>query len=241
MTSLQRHTEQVPTDDGDRFDAELFLPDAGRGPGILLLQEIFGVGEFLVHKAEALAGAGYVVLCPDVFWRVERNVALPHDEESLGVAFGLVERYAALDPELNAADLRAALAHLRGLPEVEGPVAAMGYCLGGRLAYELAVAADPDVLVSYYGSGVADRLDVAGEVRCPALFHFGGQDPYIPMEQVEAIRAAFADRADVELVVEAAAGHAFENLFAPSFADPEAAARSWATTLDFLSRRLGRR
>ena len=56
----------------------------------------------------------------------------------------------------------------------------MGYCLGGRLAYELASAGEPDACVSYYGSGIASLLDLADDITCPILFHFGGNDPFIP-------------------------------------------------------------
>ena len=70
------------------------------------------------------------------------------------------------------------------------------------------------------------------------LFHFGGSDPFIPNEQAGAIAAAFADRSDVEVVVQPDAGHAFENLLAPAFGDADASARSWPATVDFLERTL---
>lgn len=229
--------EQVVTSEGDTFDVTVVAPDGG-GPGVLLLQEIFGVGEFLLDRAEALAAAGYVVSCPDVFWRIERNVALPHDEASLERAFGLAGRFSQQDPAQTVGDLLAALDHLRSLAEVRGGVAVMGYCLGGSLAYEAAVAGDPDCCVSYYGSGVPGRLEAAPDLRCPAIFHFGTDDPYIAFADVERVRDAFAEREDVEVHIHEGAGHAFENSFAPSFHDPAATAASWPLTLDFLRRHL---
>jgi len=234
-------TEQVAAPDGSgEFDVTIVAPSGGTGPGVLLLQEIFGVGEFVLAKAEALALEGYVVSCPDVFWRLERGFAVPHDETGLGAAFDRVTRWSELvDDETKAADLGAALAHLRSLPEVAGQkAAAMGYCLGGRLAYENDVAGDPDAIVSYYGSGIADRLGDADRVTCPALFHFGSADAFIPNDQVDAIVAAFDGRDDVTIVVQDGAGHAFENLYAPAFANEAAAARSWPVTLEFLDRTL---
>lgn len=239
MTSTR--TEQVAAPDGSGgFDVTIVTPDGGSGPGILLLQEIFGVGEFVLAKAEALAVEGYVVSCPDVFWRLERGFVAPHDETGLGAAFDRMTRWGELvDDETKAADLLAGLAHLRGLPEVAGHgVAAMGYCLGGRLAYEVAVAGDPDAIVSYYGSGIADRLADAGRLTCPALFHFGSEDAFIPNDQVDAIRAAFVGRDEVSVVVAEDAGHAFENLYAPAFGNEAAAAQSWPVTLAFLRRTL---
>ena len=236
--AITTRSESVAAAGGQTFDAHLTVPDGGRGPGVLLLQEIFGVNDFLIAKAADLAAAGYAVLCPDVFWRVERNVSLPHDEAALGQAFSYMERWSQRDPSETVGDLVAALAHLRGLDEVDGKVAVMGYCLGGRLAYEAAVAGDPDACVSYYGSGIADRLDEAGKITCPVIFHFGGSDPYIPNDQVDRIRAAFAGRDDVEVHVQDDAGHAFENSLAPMFHHAGAAARSWPLTLAFLERTL---
>jgi carboxymethylenebutenolidase len=239
MAAVPR-TESVTVGDGT-FDLHVVTPDGGGRslPGILLLQEIFGVNDFLLGKAADLADLGYVVGCPDVFWRVERNVSLPHDEESLGRAFGYMERFGAIDMAVTTADLLAALDAVRRLPEVGDAVGVMGYCLGGRLAYEVAVGGDPTTCVSYYGSGVADRLDDAGRVTCPVLFHFGGNDPFIPNEQADAVAAAFAGRDDAEVLVQPEAGHAFENLLAPAFGDPAAAARSWPVTVAFLQRTLG--
>jgi carboxymethylenebutenolidase len=125
------------------------------------------------------------------------------------------------------------------LPEVGGrKVAAMGYCLGGHLAFALGCHAAPDAVVSYYGSGIADRLGEAGGLSCPIIFHFGDSDPFIPNDQVDAINAALGDRDTVELHVHAGAGHAFENFLAAQFSSPEAAARSWPLTVDFLARTL---
>ncbi len=231
-------TETVTVTDGS-FAGHLSLPDAGSGPGVLLLQEIFGVNDFLRQKAEDLAALGYVVLAPDVFWRIEPGIELPHDDAGLQRGFEVVGRYnAEIELSTKAADLVAALDHLGALPEVSGGVAVMGYCLGGFLAYLTAAEGEPAACVSYYGSGIADALGLADSIGCPVLFHFGGRDPYIPSEQIEAVTAAFAGRPDVTVRLEPEAGHAFENLLAPQFAMPEPAARSWAATVDWLGEHL---
>lgn len=238
MTAIER-TERVTAPDGGTFDARTFL--AGQpGPGILLLQEIYGVGDFLREKAGRLAELGYTVMCPDVFWRVEPNVSLAHDDAGLAQGFEYMGRFAEIPAEVTRGDLVAALGHLKTLPEVTGKVASMGYCLGGRLAFEVAAEGDPDTCVSYYGSGIAGELDLAAKITCPVLFHFGGSDQYIPRDEIDKVAAAFAGRSDVEVVVQEQAGHAFENLYAPQFANPEAAAASWPVTLDFLERTLRR-
>lgn len=240
MGQVTTRSETIEADDGGSFGGHLTLPEAGRGPGILLLQEIFGVNDFLAAKAAELSGDGYVVLAPDVFWRIEPGVSLAHDDACLEAGLGLSARYGAeVDLGTKSADLLAALAHLKALPEVAGEkVAVMGYCLGGFLSYLTAADGEVDACVSYYGSGIADLLDKADAVTCPVLFHFGGKDPYIPTEQVEAIASAFKGRDDVTVRIEPDAGHAFENLLAPRFAVPEAAARSFAATRAWLSEHL---
>ena len=232
----ERH-DSVTTADGDAFTVTVVLPDQP-GPGVLLLQEIFGVNDFLLAKARDLAALGYVVACPDVFWRVQPHVSLPHDDASLQEAFGLVTAYGGLPDDVRVTDLGAALAHLRSLHELDGKVAAMGYCLGGMLAYRVASHFDPDACVSYYGSGIADLLAAGEQPSCPTIFHFGDSDPFIPNDQVDAIRSGLADRDDVEIHVQSGAGHAFENFLAEQFSHPEAASRSWPLTTAFLERHL---
>ena len=233
-------SETITAPDGQTYDAWAFFPESGSGPGVLLLQEIFGVGSFLRSKAADLADLGYVVLCPDVFWRSERHVAHPHDEAGLNAAFASMTKWSQeVDEATTGGDLVAALAHLRGLPEVGGrKVAAMGYCLGGRLSYEVAVAGDPDAAVCYYGSGIGGRLELRDQITCPILFHYGGDDPFIPGDESEAVAKAFADRADADVHIHDGAGHAFENFEAPQFHSESAAAAAWPLTTAFLARTL---
>lgn len=221
----------------DHMDVSAYL--AGEGsPGVLLLPEIFGVGEFVLAQAERLHQLGYTVFCPDVFWRLERNVALPHDDAGLAAGFDYMERYAALDVDTRTSDLVAALAALRAHVATGDRVGVMGYCLGGTLAYEVAVASQPDCCVAYYGAGIASALDRVSDVQCPVLLHFGGADPFIPADDVAAIQSAFAAHDDVEVHIQDGAGHAFENSYAPSFSNPKAAAHSWPITVEFLGRHL---
>jgi carboxymethylenebutenolidase len=226
-------TDSVTVDDGG-FDLTVWLPERGHGPGLLLIQEIFGVGSYIRAVGEDLAGLGYVVGAPDVFWRLQPGWQADHDEDGLKRSVGMMSQF---DAEAGVADLTAALDHLADLPEVTGGVGALGFCLGGSLAYALAARAKPSVLVSFYGSQVPGSLDLMEAIGCPAQFHFGGSDPYIPREQVAAVERAVADRPDMEIHVQEDAGHAFHNREAPMFYQPEPAARAWRLTEDFLARR----
>ena len=227
--------EPVSTSDGD-LDAHVVLPDAGSGPGIVVLQEIFGVGDYIKDAADRLAGLGYVALAPDLYWRIEPRLALGHDEAGLGRAFEVSQQ---LDHELAVRDSIDALGALRRLPEVTGGQAGvLGFCLGGTLAFGVAVQGDPDAAVCYYGSGIAGMLDQADRITCPVLFHFGGADQYIPREHVDAVDEFVAARSHMECVIQEDAGHAFDNHFSAMFSQPEPAARAWEVTREFLARTL---
>jgi carboxymethylenebutenolidase len=114
----------------------------------------------------------------------------------------------------------------------------LGFCLGGTLAWQVAALGDPDVAVCYYGSGIPDALDLAPAIDCPVLLHFGGADPYVAREQVDAVAALAATRDAFECHVHEDAGHAFDNSFSPQFSNPPAAAAAWELTVEFLGRTL---
>ncbi|UNX55569.1 dienelactone hydrolase family protein [Georgenia sp. TF02-10] len=222
---------EVPTADGP-MPAQLWRPPSGRGPGLVLVQEIFGVSAYMQARAADLAGLGYLVLLPDLYWRLGETV----DEsrpDVLEQGLGLMAR---LDFGAAVADTAAALAALRARPEVDGGAGLVGFCLGGGIAFAAAASAAPDVLVSYYGSALPDLLDLAPAVTAPSLHHFGTADDYLPMEQVERIRQA-VERPGVEVHLHPGAGHAFDNP-SPAFHHAEASAAAWAQTVEFLRREL---
>jgi carboxymethylenebutenolidase len=223
---------QVP---GGAFDLSVWLPAAGSGPGLLLIQEIFGVSDYIRAVADDLAGLGYVVGAPDLFWRLQPGYQADHNEEGVKRSLEIGSRF---DVEQGVADAAAALAHLATLPEVDGGIGAIGFCLGGTIAYFLAARAEPDVVVSFYGSGVPDNTEALDRISIPVQFHFGGSDPYIPRDQVARVEEAAAGRPNVETHVEEDAGHAFHNRKAPMFHAPEPAARAWQRTEEFLRRHL---
>jgi carboxymethylenebutenolidase len=142
-----------------------------------------------------------------------------------------------LDFPAAIADCAAALDAVAGLGEVSGTPGVIGFCLGGTLAWAVAMAGDPAVCVSYYGSGVPSMLDGIDAVSCPTLFHFGNADAYIPNEGVEAVNAAIDGRAGFVLNVENA-GHAFDNHESAMFWNESAAQAAWAKTMAFLGEHL---
>jgi carboxymethylenebutenolidase len=216
-------------------DLPLWLPPAGRGPGLVLIQEIFGLDDYLRSVAADLAAAGYVVAIPELFWRTSPGWSSTHDEA--GVAASM-EVASSFDPALGLSDVLATIEHLRSLPEVTGGVGVFGFCLGGSLAFAAAAAGDPEVAISFYGSTVPGQLAELPMITCPIQFHFGGQDPFIPRSDVASVEAAVASQPGAEIHVQEEAGHAFHNHVAPMFHHPEAAARAWDLTMGFLRRTL---
>ena len=183
---MHERVESVSTPDGS-FDLTVWVPEAGRGPGLLLIEEIFGISGYIRAVAADLAGLGYVVGAPDLFWRLQPGWAAEHTGEGVSESLALASRF---DAATGVADTVAALAALRGLPEVTGGTGIIGFCFGGTFAYLAAAHAQPDAVVSFYGSGVPDRTDLLESISCPLQLHFGGSDSYIPREQVRRVEEA---------------------------------------------------
>jgi len=227
--------EHIRGDDGHEFSGYLTLPESGSGSGMVVIQEIFGVTDYIKGVCERLSHLGYVALAPDLYSRIDgESVIDERSENALPRAFGSMQK---LDMSQAARDSASAVEHLRTVVEVSGGRAGiMGFCLGGGMAYLVAVAAAPDVAVCYYGSAIPGNLDKAADVHCPVLFQFGDADEYITAEQRAAVEKAFAGRSHTEFHLHHGPNHAFDNHNAAMFHHPEAAAAAWEQTVAFLER-----
>ena len=213
----------------------------GPFPGLVLLQEIFGVNVHIRDVAMRLAAEGFVVVAPELFHRTAPGLELGYDGPDL--ATGKAHK-AAVTAEGFAADLDACLRWLDAEPRVApGPRACVGFCFGGLLAFR--AAADPRIgaTASFYGSGLptggpgdaGPALDLAPRIRGRLACFFGGQDPSIPPEHVSAVRAALqAARVDHQLFVYKHAGHGFFCDRRAAY-DPPAAADAWKKLLELIT------
>ena len=236
MSPCTTRWTSLPAEDGS-LDAFVALPPAGRGPGLLLLQEIFGVNAHIRAVAEQYAQSGFVVIAPDLFRRQATRVELGYVGEDRERALTLMR---GLSREQAVADMAVALAALRAMPECTGRIGALGYCMGGQLAFAAAALCGVDAAVCYYGGGIAAQPDLAAlaaRITVPVQFHHAGHDPSIPPDAVAAVRTAMATApaaAQTEFHDYPDAQHGF-NCWARAAHDPASAVLAQGRSLVFLA------
>lgn len=231
----------IPTFDGP-MNAYLARPDgAGPLPGVVVVQEAFGVNDHIRDVCRRFAGAGYVALAPEIFHRQGAGIELPYTNFTPAG-----EQLARLTNDGLEVDLAAAFDHLRGEAEVDTwRVGLVGFCVGGFAAFLGACRLDPAATVSFYGGGIVRAragmklepvLEEADAIDTPILCLFGSEDSGIPPADVEAIRARLEQRAIGSAVhVYEGAKHAFFCDQRPAY-HPEAAADAWRRTLEWFER-----
>jgi carboxymethylenebutenolidase len=230
-------TEKVEIETaGGPLPAYLARP-AGEGtlPAVLVIQEAFGLNEHIEDVARRIAAAGYVALAPDMYHRGGAGRTASYAD--LGAAIGLMNELK--DDEI-VADLDAAVAWLRARDDVRGDrIGITGFCMGGRISYLMACAR-PDAITAaapFYGGGIP--IERTATLRCPVLALFGGDDAFIPPEQVSLLRAAVREHdKTVEIVVYPGAPHGFFCNERDSYR-ADAAADAWRRLTEFLRTHLG--
>jgi carboxymethylenebutenolidase len=226
---------QLLATDGHSFCAHVAFPDpVAPAPCVVLLHEIFGINSYMLAMAREFAAAGFVALIPDLFARQERDVNLAYEGPDFDHAIKLRDN---LDFALALTDISAAVQWGRTTDRGNGAIAAVGYCLGGGLAFITAATADVDCAVSYYGVGIQDRIELSEEISVPLLLHFAQNDHYCPASARKAITESLADKSNVETYLYEGVGHAFATYGRHTF-DEESTKQAWHKTIDFLHRRL---
>jgi carboxymethylenebutenolidase len=216
------------------FDAYLAEPAATPRAAVVVIQEIFGVNKGIRRKCDGLARAGYLALAPDLFWRLEPGVQLDPDiEPELQRAFGLMNRF---DQDQGVADIEATIRAARARVD-GGKVGAVGYCLGGRLAYMTAARADVDATVGYYGVGLDGLLGEKHGIAKPLLLHIAGEDHLVPKDAQAAIHAGLDDHPRVTIHDYPGEDHGFAAEMGQRRSE-QAAELADRRTLDFLARHL---
>jgi carboxymethylenebutenolidase len=234
-TVLNRIATQWINLGGDgRFQGLLALPPAGKGPGLVVFQEIFGVNSHIQGVAQQYALDGFVVLAPDLFWRSQPKVQLGYEGDDRARGIEMMRKLTPADVE---SDVKATVSALRGRPETAGRKAgAIGYCFGGRLAFFAAALTDIDASVAYYGGGIHDQLDRVGSIKCPMQFHYAEHDDNIPLTAVDKVRGATQGHR-AEVFIYEGAHHGF-NCWDRASYNPRSAAIAHGRSLAFLGEQL---
>lgn len=227
-----REKVTLKVNDGSSMDAFIARPDdSSTHPGIIVLQEAFGVNSHIRNMAERFAEQGYIAIAPELYHRTA-----PGFEGSYTDFPSLRPHMQAVTPKGAEADVRAAFNWLRGQKTVQvDNICSVGYCMGGRISFLANSILPLRAAASYYGGGIAPSLlDRAAKLQAQMLFFWGGRDKHIPAEQrnavIDAVRSAGKSYANVEF---SDADHGFNCDERASY-QPRAARQAWALLLEFL-------
>jgi carboxymethylenebutenolidase len=191
--------------DGD-FMGYLSTP-AGGGPGVIVIQEIFGVNGWLRDVCDMLADHGFMALAPDLFWRIQPGVQLdPTIEAEFNEGLGL---YGKFDVDKGVEDIQASINDLRKREGCRGKVGTTGFCLGGLLSFLSATRTDSEANAGYYGVGIDELLGEAGNIKTPTILHIAEKDSFVPTEASDKVRAGLKDNQMVTIYSYAGCDHGF--------------------------------
>lgn len=200
-------TDITLTSPDGKFGAYLAQPASNKGPGIVVIQEIFGVNQVVRSICDGLATQGYFALAPDLFWRIEPNIQITDKSEAeWKKAFELYQKF---NVDTGVKDIQLALTHLRGVPGAGPKIGAVGYCLGGLLAYLTAARTNVDAAVGYYGVSIEQYLNEKDKIKKPLLLHIAEKDQFVPAGAQQQIIDAFAGHALVTTHRYSGVDHAF--------------------------------
>ena len=230
---MPSRSEQISAGNQQRFSAYVSVPDAPNGHAVIVLHEIFGITAPVREVADRYASEGYLAIAPDLFWRIEPGLSLSHSKEDMQRAFAVLAQF---DEDLGIADIGCAIDHAKAQPGIDGGVAVVGMCLGGKLAYLASSRLPVDASVAFYGVGIEKNLEDAGQVAAPLLMFFGGLDKYAPPPVRQQIKAATAGNSKVKIRVYESANHGFYTR-----GEPEVIRSAHAEATAFLRRHLPRR
>ncbi len=198
---------RIPSREGETFTAYFTAPPGKVSPGIVVIQEIFGVNPVMRAVAEHYAALGFAVAVPDLFWRQEPGIEITdQSDEEWARAF---ELYKGFDETKGFEDVAMTLRWLRHQDECTGTSATLGFCLGGKLSYLAACGLDVEAAVGYYGVGIETALDRARMIRGRLLLHVATEDEYCPPAAQQQIHDALDNHPKITIEQYPGCNHAF--------------------------------
>ncbi len=224
----------IKTLDGD-FSAYIARPAADSAPVVVVIQEIFGVNKVMRDIADDYAAKGYIAVCPDLFWRIEPGIDITDQSEAEWKrAF---ELFNAFNVDTGIEDIAATIDQVRGLPGSNGKVGAVGYCLGGLLAFLTGTRTDADAVVGYYGVGIEKHVGEAEKLVNPVMLHIAGEDGFMPKEAQALVHQALDNHPLITLHDYPGRDHAFARHGGEHYNGPDAEAAN-ARTFAFFDKAL---
>jgi Dienelactone hydrolase and related enzymes len=183
---MKSYTEINTLGGDEEFLAYTSQPVSRATAAVIVIQEIFGVNEGIRAKCDEWASKGYLAIAPDLFWRIRPGIELDPDiPEQMQEAFGLFGQF---DQDAGIRDIEATIREARKMIG-GGKVGAVGYCLGGRLAYKTATRTDIDASVGYYGVGIDALLGESHAIARPLMLHIPMDDGFVPPEAQQKMHA----------------------------------------------------
>ena len=228
-------TVMINTLDGsEEFKLYVARPAGQAKAAIVVIQEIFGVNAGIRRKCDKWAEAGYLAVSPDLFFRLEPGVELDPDvEPEFQRALDLMGKF---DPDQGIRDIEAAIRYARS--EGAEKVGAVGYCLGGKLAYMVASRTDSDATVGYYGVQIDQMLDEKQAIANPLMLHIPTEDGFVDKSAQKAMHEGLDDHPKVTLYDYEGLDHGFATEFGDR-RDEEGATLADSRTEAFFKDHLG--
>jgi carboxymethylenebutenolidase len=225
----------IKTSDGGSMGAYQATPASGKGPVVVVIQEIFGVNPWVRSVADRYAQQGFIAIAPDLFWRIKPGVQLnPAVEAEFKEAFGLMGKF---DFDKGVGDIQAAISHGRKAQGGNGKVGAVGFCLGGSLAYATACMTDSNATAGYYPVQIEGKLDYAKNIKNPLALHVAENDAFCPPEAQNKIKDALKSNPKVAVYSYPGVGHGFARDGSGDYNKP-AADQANARTLELFKKNL---
>ncbi|PZU77915.1 MAG: carboxymethylenebutenolidase [Sphingomonas sp.] len=208
----------IATLDGQQMPAYRADPAGAPKGAIVVIQEIFGVNAGIRRKCDTLAAAGYLAIAPDLFWRMEPGIELDPDVDAeMQRALSIMGDF---DQDAGIRDIEATIRYARA--ESGGKVGAVGYCLGGRLAYMTAARTDVDASVGYYAVGIDGLLGEKHAIANPLMLHIAGDDGFVDETTQAAMHEGLDDHPKVTLHDYPGEDHGFATEFGKRRSDAAA-------------------
>jgi carboxymethylenebutenolidase len=189
------------------FMGYLATPTGGSGPGVVIIQEIFGINGWLRSVTDWLAGQGYMALAPDLFWKLDPGIQLdPTKEDEFNKGLELFGKFEA---DKGVEDIQATISTLRKMPGCTGKVGNLGFCLGGMLSYLTAARTDTEASSSYYGVGIENLLGEADKIKTPTILHIAREDGFVSREAQAKVEEGLKDHEHITIYAYEGANHGF--------------------------------